>query len=132
VLRLYPPTWLTARSPIEDNSLGGYIIPAGALVLLSPYLTHRHPAVWEDPERFDPERFAPARGATRSAFAYFPFGGGPRLCIGSAFATTEMPMIVATMVQHCRLTLLPGARVVPAAGLTLRPSPALPMRAQRQ
>lgn len=132
VLRLYPPTWLTARSPIEDESLGGYVIPAGALVLLSPYLTHRHPAVWEDPERFDPERFAPARGAMRPAFAYFPFGGGPRRCIGSAFATTEMQMIVATVVQRYRLTLLPGARVVPAAGLTLRPSPALPMRAHRQ
>jgi cytochrome P450 len=68
----------------------------------------------------------------RPAFAYFPFGGGPRRCIGSALATTEMQMIVATVVQHYRLTLLPGARVVPAAGLTLRPRPALPMRAHRR
>ena len=131
VLRLYPPTWLTARSPLEGTPLGGYTIPARALVLLSPYLTHRHPAVWEDPERFDPDRFTLGRGAMRPAFAYFPFGGGPRRCIGSAFATTEMQMIVATVAQHYRLTLLPGTRVVPAAGLTLRPSPALPMRAHR-
>jgi cytochrome P450 len=122
VLRLYPPTWLTARSPVEDDSLGGYVIPAGALVLLSPYLTHRHPAVWDDPERFDPDRFILARAGMRPAFAYFPFGGGPRRCIGSAFATTETQMIVATVAQRYRLALLPGARVLPAAGLTLRPS----------
>lgn len=127
-LRLYPPTWLTARSPGEDDSIGGYVIPAGALVLLSPYLTHRHPAVWDDPERFDPDRFIVARAATRSAFAYFPFGGGPRRCIGSAFATTEMQMIVAAVAQHYRLSLLPGARVFPVPGLTLRPSSPLPAR----
>jgi cytochrome P450 len=122
VLRLYPPTWLTARSPVEDDSLGGYVIPAGALVLLSPYLTHRHPAVWDDPERFDPDRFIVGRAATRPAFAYFPFGGGPRRCIGSAFATMEMQMIVAAVAQRYRLALPPGARVLPAPGLTLRPS----------
>jgi len=122
VLRLYPPTWLTARSPVEDDSLGGYVIPAGALVLLSPYLTHRHPAVWDDPERFDPDRFIPDRAAMRPPFAYFPFGGGPRRCIGSAFATMEMQMIVATVAQRYRPALPPGARVLPAPGLTLRPS----------
>jgi cytochrome P450 len=121
-LRLYPPTWLTARSPVEDDSIAGYVIPAGALVLLSPYLTHRHPAVWDDPERFDPDRFIVGRAATRQAFAYFPFGGGPRRCIGSAFATMEMQMIVATVAQRYRLALPPGARVLPAPGLTLRPS----------
>jgi cytochrome P450 len=131
VLRLYPPTWLTARTPIEDDTVGGYTIPAGALVLLSPYLTHRHPAVWEAPERFDPERFSPARAAAHPAFACFPFGGGPRRCICSAFATTEMQLIVAIVAQRYRLVLLPDARVVPAAGLTLRPSPAVPMELQR-
>jgi hypothetical protein len=67
-LRLYPPTWLTARSPGEDDSIDGYVIRAGALVLLSPYLTHRHPEVWDDPERFDPDRFMAARAAMRPAF----------------------------------------------------------------
>src|SRR5262249_3699566 len=81
VLRLYPPPWLTARTPTEDDELGGYRIPAGSLVLLSPYVTHRHPAVWAAPERFDPNRFAPEASAARPAFAYFPFGGGPRRCI---------------------------------------------------
>ena len=127
-LRLYPPTWLTARSSGADDALGGYIIPAGALVFLSPYLTHRHPAVWEDPEAFDPERFTPARAAQRPAFAYFPFGGGPRRCIGSGLATTEIQMIVATVVQRFRVALRLDPPVVPAAGLTLRPGPALPAR----
>lgn len=125
VLRLYPPTWLTARTSVVDGALGGYPIPAGALLLLSPYLTHRHPAVWEEPERFDPDRFTPTRVAGRPAFAYFPFGGGPRRCIGSAVATAEMQCIVATVAQRYRLNLLPGVRVTAAAGLTLRPHPAM-------
>jgi cytochrome P450 len=131
VLRLYPPTWLTARMPVEDDTLAGYTIPAGAIVLLSPYVTHRHPAAWEAPELFAPDRFAPARAAARPTFAYFPFGGGPRRCIGSAFATTEMQLIVAAVAQHYRLTLVDGACVIPAAGLTLRPSPAVPSRLHR-
>ena len=131
VLRLYPPTWLTARSPVEGDELGGYTIPAGALVLLSPYLTHRHPEIWENPDRFAPGRFPLERAAARPPFAYFPFGGGPRRCIGSAFAATEMQLIVATVAQRYRLTLLPGVRVIPAAGLTLRPSPAMPAQLQR-
>ena len=131
VLRLYPPTWLTARMPVEDVALADYTIPAGAIVLLSPYVTHRHPTVWEEPEIFNPDRFAPARAAARPTFAYFPFGGGPRHCIGSAFATTEMQLIVAGVAQRYRLTLVRGARVIPAAGLTLRPSPAVPSRLHR-
>jgi len=127
-LRLYPPTWLTARSPLGDDALDGYVVPEGALVLLSPYLTHRHPMFWEEPERFDPNRFVPARAASRHAFAYFPFGGGPRRCIGSGLATTEMQLIVATVAQRYRLAILPDAHVVPIAGLTLRPGPALPAR----
>ena len=131
VLRLYPPTWLTARMPVEDDTLAGYTIPAGAIVLLSPYVTHRHPAVWDAPEVFDPDRFAPARAAARPTLAYFPFGGGPRHCIGSAFATTEMQLIVVSVAQRYRLTLVRDVRVMPAAGLTLRPSSAVPARLHR-
>jgi len=127
VLRLYPPTWLTARTASENDELGGYKIPAGALILLSPYVTHRHLACWEEPERFDPDRFMPARAAARPAFAYFPFGGGPRRCIGSAFATIEIQLIVVQVAQRYRLGLFPGAHVIPAAGLTLRPRGGLPM-----
>jgi cytochrome P450 len=128
VLRLYPPTWLTARMPVEDVTLAGYTIPAGAIVLLSPYVIHRHPTVWEAPDVFDPDRFAPARAVARPTLAYFPFGGGPRHCIGIAFATIEVRLIVAAVAQRYRLTLVPGARVIPVAGLTLRPSPAVPCR----
>src|SRR5437867_4447205 len=131
VLRLYPPTWLTARMPVEDDTLAGYTIPAGAIVLLSPYVTHRHPAVWDAPEVFDPDRFAPARAAARPTLAYFPFGGGPRHCIGSAFATTEMQLIVVSVAQRYRLTLVRDVRVIPTAGLTLRPSSAVPSRLHR-
>ena len=131
VLRLYPPTWLTARTPVEPDTLAGYTIPPGAIVLLSPYLTHRHPALWDTPELFDPDRFTPARVAARPAWAYFPFGGGPRHCIGSAFATVEIQLIVATVAQHYRLTLVPGVSIVPAARLTLHPSPAVPARLHR-
>ena len=131
VLRLYPPTWLTARMPVEDDTLAGYTIPARAIVLLSPYVTHRHPAVWDAPEAFDPDRFAPARAAARPTLAYFPFGGGPRHCIGSAFATTEMQLIVVSVAQRYRLTLVRDVRVIPTAGLTLRPSSAVPSRLHR-
>src|SRR5438552_2862930 len=130
-LRLYPPTWPTARTPVEDDTLGGYTIPAGTLVLLSPYLTHRHPDIWAAPDRFDPDRFTSERAAARHAFAHFPFGGGPRRCVGSAFATIEMQLIVSAMAQRYRLTVLPSARIVPIAGLTLRPSPSVPIQLQR-
>jgi len=131
VLRLYPPTWLTARTPVEDDTLGGYTIPAGTLVLLSPFLTHRHPDIWAAPDRFDPDRFTSERAAARPAFAHFPFGGGPRRCVGSAFATIEMQLIVSAMAQRYRLTVLSSARIVPIAGLTLRPSPSVPIQLQR-
>jgi cytochrome P450 len=128
VLRLYPPTWLTARSPVEDDSLGGLVIRAGGMVLLCPYVTHRHPGIWDAPEVFDPDRFTQTRAAARPTFAYFPFGGGPRHCIGSALATTEMQLIVAAVAQRYCLALVSGARVIPVAGLTLRPGPVLPCR----
>jgi cytochrome P450 len=128
VLRLYPPTWITARTSVENVTVARYTIPANSIVLLCPYVTHRHPLFWEEPESFDPDRFAPARADGRPTFAHFPFGGGPRHCIGSTFATTEMLLIVAAVAQRYRLTLASDAFVVPAAGLTLRPSPAVPCR----
>lgn len=131
VLRLYPPTWLTARMPLEDDEIGGYRIAANAIVLLSPFVTHRHAGFWEDPERFDPERFTPERSAGRPRFAYFPFGGGPRSCIGSGFASTVMELVVATVAQRYRLTLVPGCRVTLDPGLTLRPRPGVPMMVHR-
>ena len=131
VLRLYPPTWLTARMLVDEDTLGGYAAKPCALVLLCPYLTHRHPAVWQDPERFDPDRFEPGRAAARPAFAYFPFGGGPRRCIGSGFASSEMRMIVEAVARRYRLALPPGT-VLPFAGLTLRPGRPMPARLERR
>jgi cytochrome P450 len=120
-MRLYPPTWVTARLPLQDDEIGGYHIPARSVVLLSPYVLHRHPAFWEHPERFEPERFGPEQSARRPRFAYFPFGGGPRLCIGQSLAMMEMLLILAMVTQAYQLRLVPGHPVEPQAQITLRP-----------
>jgi cytochrome P450 len=120
-LRLYPPTWITARTPLQDDEIGGYAIPAGAVVLLSPYVMHRHPRFWEAPTVFDPERFAPARSGDRPRYAYFPFGGGPRRCLGEHFALQEAQLIVTMVAQTYRLQLVPGHPVIPQPMLALRP-----------
>jgi len=119
-LRLYPPTWITARTTTGAVDIDGYRIPANATVLLSPFVTHRDPRFWEEPERFDPERFRSGHSA-RPRYAYFPFGGGPRTCIGSAFATIEMQVIAAMVAQRYEVTLAPGWRVEPEPGTVLVP-----------
>lgn len=130
-MRLYPPAWITNRQAIADDEICGYHIPAGSFVAISPYVLHRHPAWWDEPERFDPERFAQGAPAERSAnrprFAYFPFGGGPRLCIGQGFALTEAVLVLATIAQHYDLRVIPGHKVAPQALATLRPRGSLPM-----
>lgn len=127
-MRLYPPVWILSRSPIHDVSLAGRTLPARSLVFVSPFVTHRLPTVWEEPGRFDPERFSPERGAARPRFAYLPFGGGPRACIGHRFATLQALLILAAVAQRHRLELLPGQAVVPTPMLTLRPRPDLQVR----
>jgi cytochrome P450 len=129
-LRLYPPSWILSRAPIADDVIAGYRIPAQATVLLSPYVTHRHPRFWEHPDRFDPERFAPERVADRPRFAYFPFSGGPRQCIGEPLALMEAQCILAMIAQRYHLALPPGHQVTPAAVLTLGPHGGLPMTVQ--
>jgi cytochrome P450 len=125
-MRLYPPVWGIGRQTIGEDTLGGYRVPAKVVVSISPYVTHRHPACWDDPERFDPERFTPERAAGRSRFAYLPFSGGPRLCIGSEFALMEAQLVIAMVVQRYRLALVPGRVVEPEVRLTLRPRGGLP------
>jgi cytochrome P450 len=122
-MRLYPPTWITARSPIEDDEIDGYYIPARSILLLSPYTIQRHPAFWEKPEEFNPSRFSAERSVGRPRYAYFPFGGGPRVCIGMGLAMMEMHLIIAMIAQSFRLYLLSGQQVRPEPTLTLRPSP---------
>ena len=126
-MRLYPPAWVMGRYALQDDEVCGYRVRAGTQVLLSPWTTHRHPRYWDDPEAFDPERFSPAQSEGRHAFAYFPFGGGPRICIGNAFAMMEAQLILAMISQRFRLELAPGAHVEPERGITLRPAPALPV-----
>lgn len=131
-LRLYPPAWIITRRALADDQLGRYRVPAGALVVLSPYVTHRLPAYWTAPEGFDPERFTPEATATRPRFAYFPFGGGPRLCIGNNFAMIEAQMVLAAVVQRYRLDLVPGQDIAPEPSVTLRPKYGLWMRPEPQ
>ena len=108
-MRLYPPAH-TIGAPADraPTKCLGHRIPAGAEVLIVPWLLHRKPSLWENPDRFDPERFAPERAAARPRFAYIPFGAGPRICIGAAFAMAEAMLILATIAQRYRLRLKPG------------------------
>ena len=128
-MRLFPPAWIISRCAIGADRIGGYDVPPGTLVFTSPYVTHRLARLWENPEGFDPARFAPGRETERQPFAYFPFGGGPRQCIGNMFAMMELILVVATLAQRCRLDLVPGMRPGLVPTITLRPS--LPIRMTR-
>lgn len=121
-LRLYPPVWMIERHALGPDVLGGFSIPAGSAVVTSPYLIHRSPAVWESPTEFHPSRFSPEAVASRPGFAYFPFGGGPRQCIGNQFALVETQLILAMIAQRFRVDLAPGARPAPEPKVTLRPA----------
>lgn len=130
-MRLYPPAWMITRSVTGDDVVGGYRLPAGSLVFLVPHLTHRHPAFWPEPERFDPERFTAEKAAQHPRFAYFPFGGGPRQCIGNSFALMEAQLLLATIGQRWRLSLAPGHPVALEPLITLRPRHGMKMVLQR-
>ncbi len=120
-MRLYPPAWGTGRQSYEADEIGGYRIEPKSFVFVSPYLTHRDPRFWDNPEAFDPERFLPERAGGRPRYAYFPFGGGPRMCMGSVFAMVEMQLVLAAIAQRVVLRLVPGHPVVPDPIFTLRP-----------
>ena len=126
-MRLYPPAYAIARWGNEPDEVGGYHVPANAVITMSPYVTHRHPDFWENPEQFDPQRFTPTRKAERPRYAYLPFGGGPRLCIGNSFAMTEAILLLASIVQQFRLGLVPGSIVETEPLITLRPKGQLMM-----
>jgi cytochrome P450 len=126
-LRLYPPAWIITRRALGDDELGGYAIPAGALVVLSPYTAQRDPAYWPEPERYDPERFSPEASSGRPRFAYFPFGGGPRLCIGNTFALLEAQVVLSQVAGRYRLEMARGHPVEVEPGVTLRPKHGLQM-----
>jgi cytochrome P450 len=123
-LRLYPPAWATGRLAIKDYEIGGYHIAKGALVLVSQFVMHRDARYFPDPERFDPERWTPQAKQQRPAFSYFPFGGGPRRCIGEGFARMEGVLLVATLARRWRMSLAPGHKVELKPRITLRPGKA--------
>lgn len=114
-MRLYPAIWGLPRVTIADDAIRGYSIAAGSLLIGNTFLTHRLPEFWENPEVFDPERFAPERSKQRHRYAYWPFGGGPRHCIGEHFAMMSMQLIVIMMLQRWRLRCVPNHPVVPKA-----------------
>ena len=120
-LRLYPPSRVLLRRAVSADRVGDYEIPAGAIVIFFQWAVHRHPDFWENPESFDPDRFALERSANRHPYAYFPFGGGPRKCIGYEFALLEAQLALAMVAQRFRLCLVPGHPVVPDPLITLRP-----------
>jgi cytochrome P450 len=128
-LRLYPPAWMTPRRALDDYQIGGYIAPARSIVMMSQYVMHRDARYFPEPLRFDPERWTPEFRAALPKYAYFPFGGGPRGCIGEGFAWMEMIFVVATLAQQWKLRLVPGQRVVPQPLIALRPKHGLSMTA---
>jgi cytochrome P450 len=127
-IRLYPPAPGFAREPIEDVTIGGYEVSKGSLVTVNIYALHRDGRFFGDPERFEPERFAPGWEDRIPRYAYLPFGGGPRVCIGNGFAMMEARLILTTMLQRCRLSLEPAQEIVPIQLVTVRPRGAVRMR----
>jgi cytochrome P450 len=130
-LRLYPPAPGFAREPIEDVTIGGYEVPEGSLITISPYVLHHDPRFFSDPERFDPERFGRAWEERIPRYAYLPFGSGPRVCIGNGFAM-EMRLILATVAQHYKLSMEPDEDIRPIQLVTLRPSRPVRMKIERR
>ena len=131
-LRLYPPAWGQPRQAIEDDVINGYKIPKGAVLAVSQWNTHRDPKYWSEPLRFDPDRFLPENSVARPKYAYFPFGGGRRLCIGQQLALLEGPLLLTSLVQryHFEGVAKEGAAADPT--FTLRPKKALKMKLVRR
>jgi cytochrome P450 len=126
-LRLYPPAYAMARWANEADVVGGYDVGPNSAITLVSYLTHRHPDFWPEPEKFDPQRFSAENVAGRPRFAYVPFGGGPRQCIGNSFALTEATLLLATIAQRYRPEPVPGHKPELEPLITLRPKSGMPL-----
>ena len=131
-MRLYPPGYAIGRQVARATDVAGQPLAAGDVVILPTWMVHRDPRWFDEPAAFRPERWADDALRRLPRFAYFPFGGGPRQCIGNSFATMEAVLILATIAQHFRLTLEPGQRVTPKPYITLRPVPGIRMRLERR
>jgi len=131
-LRLYPPAHLLARLALKDITLGPYTVPKDATIVMSPYIMHRDARFWPEPERFDPDRWLPEREATRPKFSYFPFGGGPRTCVGEQFAWMEAVLCLARLAKDWRARLAPGHPVDVHPLITLRPRHGMAMHLEKR
>jgi cytochrome P450 len=131
-MRLFPPTWIIGRTAVGEDRFGSYRLPAGAHLAISQFVTHRHPEYWDRPLDFDPERFRPERAAGQPRGAYFPFGYGPRACIGRTFAMLEMQLILAAIVGRYRVLGVPGPAPEPDPQISLRPRHGLLVRVERR
>jgi cytochrome P450 len=131
-MRLYPPVWVMGRRALYDCEVGGYTIPAGAILLMSQYVMHHDARYFPDPHRFDPYRWTQDARASRPQFSYFPFGGGARRCIGEGFAWMEGVLILATIAQKWHLRLEPDQRIEMQPLITLRPKHPIRMRLQQR
>jgi cytochrome P450 len=132
-MRLYPPApGLSARVAVKADEIAGTRVTAGATILVSSWILHRHRSLWEDPSRFDPDRFLPERAVGRPRLAYMPFGAGPRVCIGQVLAMNEATLILATLAQRFRLRLRAGHQVSIQHRITIRPRGGLPMTVSRR
>jgi len=129
-IRLYPPVPLLGRQALREERIRNRTIPAGSLVVVIPWLLHRHRRLWDQPDHFIPERFLPENAGRRERYSYIPFSVGPRVCAGQAFGLTEAVLCLATLAQRATLRLAPGAIVEPVCRLTLRPGAELPMLVQ--
>jgi cytochrome P450 len=131
-MRLYPPAWSLARTVISEIEVRGYRIPAGSNLVMSQWIMHRDPRYFSNPESFYPDRWLDEKSHKLPRFAYFPFGGGPRQCIGAAFAQMEAVLLLATIAQRFRLRAVPEHPVIPVPSFTLRPKHGIRMTIERQ
>jgi cytochrome P450 len=131
-MRLYPPAWTMGRRALEDYKVDKYVIPSGSIILMSPYVMHHDSRYYPDPFKFDPERWTPEMRAARPKFSYFPFGGGPRVCIGEQFAWMEGVLLIATIAQRWKMRLAEGQRVELKPMITLRARYGMRMKLERR
>ena len=131
-LRLYPPIYAIAREAVEPFQVGGYTVPSGTLVLVSPYLLQRDPRYHSHSDRFEPQRWDTETADPRPPFTFFPFGSGPRGCIGQAYAMQEGILVLATLAQHWRMRMAPGHVVAIRPLINLRPASDMPMILERR
>jgi cytochrome P450 len=125
-MRLYSPAYVLGREAIADCEIAGYHVPRGTTMMMSQWVVHRDPRFWDEPEQFRPERWEEEKVKSMPKFAYFPFGGGPRVCIGQQFAMMEMALILATIAQRFRYRIEPGMTATLQASFTLRPARGIP------